>query len=145
MLTKRLTGLLNDLIYHVITIDNDFAENYGLTGSEYKMVRYLGKNIGASMKQIAQFLDVSMPRATYIADSLKSKKLIVRKNGEDRRKVLLQLSQKGVDIEQDSQDKYHDISEKLLSPLSDDEKEQLLHLLEQSSNELFGIVKPAAV
>jgi DNA-binding MarR family transcriptional regulator len=138
MLTQQLSSLLNDLIYHVVTLDNDFAENYGLTGSEYKMLRYLGKNPAASMKEIAGFLSVSMPRATYIADSLKTKKLIIRKNGEDRRKVLLQLSQKGAEVEQDSQEKYYEISKRLLSPLTDPEKEQMLELLEKSRNVLFA-------
>lgn len=132
MHSEKLSDLLNDLIYLILSIDNDFAEEYGLTGSEYKTLRFLGKNPGSSMRQIADYLGVSMPRATYVADSLKSKNLIERKSGEDRRKVLLELTKKGVKIEVNSKEKYSQISKKMVGHMSEKEENQLLELLSKA-------------
>lgn len=132
MHSEKLSDLLNDLIYLILSIDNDFAEEYGLTGSEYKTLRFLGKNPSSNMRQISKYLGVSMPRATYVADSLKEKNLIERKSGEDRRKVLLELTKKGQKIENSSKEKYSQISQKILDSMGESEAKKLLELLSKA-------------
>lgn len=131
-----LTEFIDDLIYEVVLANRHLSDAAELPDSEYKTLRFISKNKKVNMRQVADFLGVSMPRATKVADNLVNQKYIMRENGKDRRCVELCMDEKGKNAIKEAFITHQELSEAILSPLSTDERETMRKLITKCHNQL---------
>jgi DNA-binding MarR family transcriptional regulator len=124
-----LTEFIDELIYQVVLANRHLSDVAEMPDSEYKTLRFVSKNGKVNMRQVAEFLGVSMPRATKIADNLVGQKYIKRENGKDRRCVELCLDDNGIKAIDEAFKAHQDLSEAILTPLSNEERETMRLLI----------------
>ncbi len=100
---KQLAALLASL-------DRVFRDDFkrsngmpcGLTLAQYQVITMVLGRERCSQKQIADHLGVTGPTVVRIIDALEKKELVRRtRNGQDRRIVLVSLTDKGVEVQQE--------------------------------------------
>jgi DNA-binding MarR family transcriptional regulator len=124
-----LTEFIDELIYQVVLANRHLSDAAEMPDSEYKTLRFVAKNNRVNMRQVADFLGVSMPRATKIADNLVEQKYVKRENGKDRRCVELCLDTSGKKAIEEAFKTHQDLSEAILTPLSSEERETMRLLI----------------
>ncbi len=124
-----LTDFMDELIYKVVLGNRYLSDAAEMPDTEYKALRFIHRNPNCTMKEIAEFTGVSLPRATKIADSLIENGYALRVPGPDRRTVALKLSAKGRSAIAEASKMHQDLSEVILKPLSPEEREQMYVLL----------------
>lgn len=132
-----LTEFIDDLIYKIVLGNRYLSDAAEMPDSEYKTLRYIHKNHVATMKEIANFCGVSLPRATKIADRLVETGYAERQVIHDRRKVQLALTTKGKQAIDEASSIHQDLSEAILAPLSQKEREQMYMLIKKCHNALL--------
>lgn len=133
---QTLAAFIDELIYQVVLGNRYLSDAAELPDSEYKALRFVDKSDEPTMRLLAEFLGVSLPRATIVAETLVEKKLITRKHGDDRRTIHLCLTKKGVVVIEEAKSMHLDLSEAILSPLKPNEREQLYYLIKKCYDEL---------
>jgi DNA-binding MarR family transcriptional regulator len=124
-----LTNFIDDLIYQMVLTHRNLTDENDLSDSEYKVLWFVYKNPFATMKQIADFSDVSLPRASKIVDGLVGHGYVNRASTTDRRKIQIKLTDKGDKLINKTIKSHQEISELILSPLDPEEREALYVLL----------------
>ena len=93
---SRFTNLLQRLIRLLHTQIYFYSLRQGISLSEYQVLSFLSSGIPVGMNEVKNNLFVAGAFATNIADRLVKKGLIWRhRNDNDRRKVLIALTNKG--------------------------------------------------
>lgn len=104
-------------------IENLQTETETLTFSQYTLLQYLTRHQNPSVGKIAQALGVSNPAATKALDRLVLKGYIERKeNPEDRRTLLLNLSETGLIAMREYQEWGNTRFERILAGMRPEEK-----------------------
>lgn len=134
---KELTAFIDELIYSLVISERYLSHNDELSDCEYRTLRYLQSCESTSMRSVAKFLGVTLPRTSTVVDGLVQRGLVIRKHSTtDRRTVLVRLSTSGLDTLLDSASYYQQISQTLSSNLTDEEKAVLLKLSKRCSSSL---------
>jgi DNA-binding MarR family transcriptional regulator len=131
-----LATFIEDLIYNVVIAKKHLSDAAEMPDSEYKALRFVHKNGTVHMKDVAQFIGVSMPRATKVADALVAHGYAKRVHGTDRRHVELSLTKKGQDAINKASVMHQDLSEAILAPLTPAERQTMYDLLSKCQQEL---------
>jgi DNA-binding MarR family transcriptional regulator len=110
-----------------------------LTLLQIHALMFIDKHEQVTMTEVAKQFDISLPTATALSDKLVRAGLIARQNdANDRRIVKLVLTQKGNDLLTKAMRQRSTKVSKMLSYLSSEEKQQLLHIMQRL---LAGIQK----
>lgn len=109
---------------------------HNLTFSQYVTIKKLADGI-ASVTDLARAAELNPGAMTRLLDKLEAKGLIVRVDDPgDRRALHIHLTEAGTAIWRDIYECGARVRERALSGISDAEREQLMHLLEQVRDNL---------
>jgi DNA-binding MarR family transcriptional regulator len=109
-----------------------------LTLSEAHAIEALGQYGKMNMKNLAQRLGVTTGTITVTVDRLEKKDHARRElTKEDRRVNLICLTEKGRKAFEEHHQYHLDLTEQMLSTLSEDETNQLLGIVRKINNEVF--------
>ncbi|HLF45714.1 MAG TPA: MarR family transcriptional regulator [Chitinophagaceae bacterium] len=117
----------------MIQFHSDIFKKYNLTFQQYNILRILrGQNPGtATVKLIRERMLDRMSDASRIVELLRKKKLVERSiNSEDRRKMDVVITQKGLDMLQEIE-KESEYMDKRLTALNEEEIVLLNNLLDK--------------
>lgn len=100
---------------------------------------FLAKSKASPMKDIAEYLHVELSSATSLIDHLVEMKLASRKQDKkDKRSMLVSLTKKGKDMLQKVKKQKMKRIDMLLKVLSEEEKKQLLTILQKLKKHMEG-------
>jgi DNA-binding MarR family transcriptional regulator len=111
---------------------------YGLTGSQYNILRILrGEGKPLPMQEIASRTVQVVPGITGITDRLEAAGLVRRERStEDRRVIFVSITKKGLAILTELDEPLVAYEKKLIGGLSAAEQRDLIHLLEKIRDHL---------
>jgi DNA-binding MarR family transcriptional regulator len=140
-----LMNYLDELTHELFTFFNGFSswensviKTSDLAVSEAHAIEVLGKYGQMNMKSLAQYLGVTTGTTTVTVDRLEKKQYATRESvKEDRRVHLITLTEKGHQAFAEHHQYHYNLSEQILSVLSDEENEQLLTILKKINREAF--------
>lgn len=109
-----------------------FYRSLGLTGLQYNVLRVL-ESVEEELPQqeIARRVLASRANITSLLDQLEEKGLVERRPCDDRRVKRIRITQKALDLLERTYDDILAISAGLMKNLSDEEKKELLRLVEK--------------
>ena len=111
---------------------NPAMAEYGITFSQFKILKYLMINSWKPARQIdiENFFIMTNPTVTGLLNNLEKKGMIERRpNPDDGRSKLIFPTEKTLAMEEDLRRLSREIDERFTAVLSDDEKEQMRVLL----------------
>ncbi|CVK21077.1 MULTISPECIES: MarR family winged helix-turn-helix transcriptional regulator [Sporomusa] len=118
--------------------ENSVIKTSDLTVSEAHAIEVLGRYGQMNMKSLAQHLGVTTGTTTVTVDRLEKKEYARRQSvKEDRRVHLITLTPKGQQAFAEHHQYHADLTEQILSVLSNEEHEQLLSILKKINKEAF--------
>lgn len=126
-----LTEFIDQLLYKIVIEHRHVSDVVDMPDSWYRTIRFLDKADSASMREIAEFLHVSTPRATMVGNALVDAGYAKRLPGVDRRTIRLKLTQRGYDIIDKTTRVHQHLSEHILAELTDNERETFYSLLKK--------------
>ena len=136
---------LDELTHELFTFFNGFSswensviKTSDLTVSEAHAIEVLGQFGQMNMKKLAQCLGVTTGTTTVTVDRLE-KKDYARRGAvkEDRRVHLITLTEKGQQAFAEHHQYHYNLTEQIVSVLSDEENEQFLKILKKINVEAF--------
>ncbi|MBD0725953.1 MarR family transcriptional regulator [Flavobacterium sp. L1I52] len=117
---------------------NEILKPYDLSGEQYNVLRILRGQKGnpANMCVIQERMVAKTSNTTRLVDKLLLKELVTRNVcPENRRKIEVLITQKGLDVLADLDPKVNDHEKVITAKLDTNELEQLNHLLEKFRNQ----------
>ncbi|MBP2636415.1 MAG: transcriptional regulator, MarR family [Firmicutes bacterium] len=118
--------------------ENSVIRASDLTVSEVHAIEVLGKYGQVNMKNLAAKLGVTTGTTTVTVDRLEKKEYAYRQPvKEDRRVYLITLTEKGQAAFTEHHQYHTDLTAQILSVLTSEESEQLLHILKKLNQEAF--------
>ena len=94
----KLTLLMSRLIQRIVALDRNEKACHGVTLTQHYTIEALYRKREMSMKQLSIELNLAISTLTRIVDVLVRDGFIIRKPGKtDRRKVMIRLTEKGMD------------------------------------------------
>ncbi|MBB6218291.1 DNA-binding MarR family transcriptional regulator [Anaerosolibacter carboniphilus] len=135
---KELTDELLYFFNGFSSWESSVIKSSELTVSEAHAIEILGSYGKMNMKELAGKLGVTTGTTTVTVDRLEKKKYAQREfTKEDRRVILISLTEKGVEAAKEHH-KYHiDLTEQMMSSLSEDEVNQLFNILRKINKDTF--------
>lgn len=121
--------LLKDFgrIYTRRIIDGDPQIKSDLKLSQIKALYAFRDQECLTMKELAASLDVKLPNMTMMVDSLEGDGIVERdRDGRDRRKVMVRLTEKGKEIRADFLERREEIAKAIFSRLNQADRRELL-------------------
>lgn len=108
-------------------------EEIGVTSAQFSLINLLSQRGPSSVQDIATGLSLTTPTVSEAVQKLEKMKLLKRKNNpEDKRSVIISLTERGQNISYLA-DQYRKRKASIfLSGLSNDEQNQFLDLLEKA-------------
>ena len=131
---QQLKEYIDILIHRLMIVENRFLESSAskLSNTEIKVIGFIGKSEECTMSQIAEYLMISKTNLTAVVDKLVRKKLVRRhRSEEDRRLVLVSLTEKGEELHQQENESHLSLSRGMLKSLDSKEQDELLRLLKK--------------
>ncbi len=99
---EDLGRCVTDLVNAIAKVATDELENHNLRLTEYHILRFCLERSGCTATEIAAELPVNASRVSRTVNGLVEKKLLVRRRlRQDRRIVMLHLSERGRDLTKD--------------------------------------------
>lgn len=134
----ELTHELFNFFNGFSTWENSVIKTSDLTVSEAHAIEILGQYGQMNMKSLAQYLGVTTGTTTVTVDRLE-KKEYARRGAvkEDRRVHLITLTEKGQQAFSEHHKYHYNLTEQIVSVLSNEENEQLLKILKKINVEAF--------
>ncbi|MBP2657375.1 MAG: transcriptional regulator, MarR family [Firmicutes bacterium] len=133
-LTKELFTFFNGFS----SWENSVIKTSDLTVSEAHAIEVLGQYGKMNMKTLAQHLGVTTGTTTVTVDRLEKKEYARREAvKEDRRVHLIALTEKGQCAFSEHHQYHYNLTEQIISVLTNDENEQLLKILQKINREAF--------
>lgn len=112
---------------------NEFLKPFGISNQQFNILRILkGAGDWVAMNDIKNLMIEKSPNATRLADKLLNKELIEReRSATDRRVVYLQITQKGLDLLNEIEDKDKGVVEEMLGRITDREAKQASKIIDK--------------
>jgi DNA-binding MarR family transcriptional regulator len=108
-----------------------------LSSLQVHTIIFLATHPNSTMSEIAKHFTIELPSATSLVNNLYKTGLVDRKHEEeDRRKICIVLTKKGVELLKEARKIRQQKIEKILSFLSETEKQQLQKILEKICSSL---------
>jgi DNA-binding MarR family transcriptional regulator len=134
---KEIVVAIRQLYRGVYLDSSKMSRRFGLTGPQGNVLRTLIQHGPLSSAELSRKLFVTPSNMTGIIDRLENKGLIERiKKKGDRRIVLINLTEKGIELSKNVPDS---IEKKLISGLADLEPEEVRSLL-KAMNQILSLV-----
>lgn len=139
ILFRRILDILDELRRESIKAINSSSQKqtYGLTvrqGSAISQLRLMLEEapMGVALKDLAKRLQMTVPAASLMVDSLVSKGFMERRtNPNDRRAVCIRLTEKGESLFNDVYARFHDEIDRRAQALSAEELQTFSNIVEK--------------
>lgn len=130
--SKRMIELLPQCIREFSRHECNYLSRGEITLPQLWTLEYLSRHGGALMSELADFLEISRPAATGLADRLIAQGLVRRENvKEDRRVVRINITAKGKKTASNIWEQKRRTLVEVFSQISPRDREQYLLILEQ--------------
>lgn len=127
---SRLANLTFNLLSTCQQKEGIFAQQYGLTQSEFRCLKMFDKKETLNNKTIAKRMNLSASRLTRIIDGLVAKGYTEREiNPSDRRNMDVNLSKKGTNLVQKLNLAYVNIHKELLEDIEESQHKPLIYAM----------------
>lgn len=123
---------IGKLIHRFMIVQNRFLQTSAadLTNIELRAVSFVGDRKRCIMREVSDYLMVPKNNLTAIMNKLVRKEVIKReRTEEDRRVVYVSLTEKGLELYQQINASYMDMSNGMLDALEPDEQELMIKVL----------------
>ncbi len=101
-----------------------------ITSRQMSYIDTLKKNSSISLSKLAEILEISKPTASVAVNKLISNGYVMKDtSAEDRRRVILKLTEKGLEITKKHDRAHHIICDEIKDRLSEEETNQLIRLI----------------
>jgi DNA-binding MarR family transcriptional regulator len=130
---------MNKLVFHELNQKarlsikdlNEALKEYKLYSAQWSIL-YTLKRFGImTQTEIWQYLHVEAPTVTRTLVKLEQRKLIIRKEGKDKRERIVQLTEEAQILIPKIEERIDQVEQQLMLSLSMDEVNQLTHLLKK--------------
>ena len=136
-----INDLTNELIRFISSFtswESSVVRSGDLTVSEVHALEILGQCSEINMKNLAQRLGVTTGTTTVTVDRLERKDYARRNHiREDRRVHLISLTDKGIKAFKEHHKFHLELTNQILSTISEEEANQLLVILQKINNEIL--------
>lgn len=123
---------MGDAFGFIENVYDQFLSRWGLSQTKANVLLLLYENEALAFWELGEKLLVSRANITGLMDRLSKSGLVTREvNTLDRRSLTAKLTPKGKSLIEEIIPQLKDFTEKLISPLSETEKEQLIKLLQK--------------
>lgn len=129
---NKIAILIKKLSLEIDKFSNPLLEPYGLTISQYKILKYLLMCPDETVRQvdIERYFSMTNPTVTGLVQALEKKGMIERKvNPNDSRSKILCPTQKTLEMKETLYRLGSDLEGELTKDLSENERKELLRLL----------------
>lgn len=128
---SRYSFLIGQLIRKLNLLNKEQKICYGLTLPQCYAIETLGQEGKLPMSRLSQELGVTVSTLTRVVDVLVRNGVVVRNNSPgDRRKIYIELTEKGKDLDKKLKECSVSYSREILSEIPVKKKEHLLESLE---------------
>ena len=125
---EELSGYIEALAYRMKVSELTNCDVVSL--QEMQIISYLDAHPGAKMTRIAERMLVGLSNLTAIVDKLVKKKIVERNRSEDdRRVVLVSLTEEGKTIAKTNREQKRDLAEQMLRALDDADQKKLIAIM----------------
>ncbi|HMU43568.1 MAG TPA: MarR family transcriptional regulator [Ignavibacteriaceae bacterium] len=108
-----------------------FASSFNLSPTEVRFLKLFAISPTYSIKELRDILKLTPGRITHILSSLEAKKLISRTlDPKDKRVIIVNLMPKAAPLISNLQQNYHELHNKILQNVKEEEMEKILSSLE---------------
>ena len=129
-INQQLEDVLMAFRQNVTTSILKEAKGSGFSLSHFEVIMYIARNGEVTMKDIAAWLNITPPSASVLVDVLVDKKLVTRvQSSKDRRTIHIALNKEAHKFMYSIHKKKMLMFKKMLSKISDDDKEILTRIL----------------
>lgn len=142
---SRLGFLMHDVSRLRRAVFDDFMRPLGLTRSQWWVLAYLSRQDGMIQSDVANVLELGKAALGGLIDRLESSGFIERRSDDsDRRVKRVFLSAKGNRVVKDMLIQSHQMSERILDGLSNDDRHALHQMMLQVKANLLAIKRERA-
>jgi MarR family transcriptional regulator for hemolysin len=140
----RLWLLLHRVRDVIVRCEDSIYQEYGITYEQFTVLGQVkGRDSSARMIDLAQALECAPNSISNIVDRMVKAGLVKRRRGKiDRREVCVSLTGKGEEAIKLAAPAGWEFIQKLLSPISDKDKDSLASLLETLKCDSLGYLNP---
>ena len=138
MINQTLVSLINEIweLEEKAIITDEFKD---LTNNDMHVIEAVGLGEGNNMSSIARKLNITVGSLTTAMNSLGNKRYVERhRSEEDRRVVLVKLTEKGVKAYHHHEDYHRQMTQAILDKLDDTELPVLVKTLDALSEFFTG-------
>jgi DNA-binding MarR family transcriptional regulator len=137
---RRLGFLMHDVSRLRRIVFDEFMKPLGVTRSQWWVLAYLSRNDGMIQSDLANVLDLGKAALGGLVDRLESSGFIERRpDGTDRRVKRVYLSSKGTQTVEEMRIRSHEMSERVLDGLSQEQRLALADMLTTVKQNLLKI------
>lgn len=127
----RYSYLMGQLVRKLNLLNKDQKVCYGLTIPQCYTIETLGRKGKMTMNELSRELGTAISTVTRVVDLLVRDEVVGRSdNPEDRRKVCIELTEKGRELEQKLKKCSEDYSREILTAIPRGKRENVLESLE---------------
>jgi MarR family transcriptional regulator for hemolysin len=127
---QRLGFLMHDVSRLRRIVFDDFMKPLGVTRSQWWVLAYLSRHDGMIQSELAGVLELGKAALGGLIDRLEASEFIERRlDGADRRVKRIHLTSKGAQTVKEMRQLSHEMSERVLEGLSQEERLQLSDML----------------
>lgn len=143
---QRLGFLMHDVSRLRRIVFDDFMKPLGVTRSQWWVLAYLSRHDGMIQSELAAVLELGKAALGGLIDRLEAAQFIERRlDAADRRVKRIHLTAKGAQTVKEMRQLSHDMSERVLDGLSQDERLQLSDMLTLVKLNLVTIKREAGI
>jgi MarR family transcriptional regulator for hemolysin len=139
---QRLGFLMHDVSRLRRTAFDQYMKPLNITRSQWWVLIYLARHDGMIQSDLANLLELGKAALGSLIDRLEASGLVLRgADKSDRRAKRVYLSPAGAQLIKEMQGHSHEMSERILEGLSEEERVNLTELLVRVKRNLVGIVR----
>ena len=117
MPASALAEFIDELVYQLLLTNRVLSRNMAISNCNFRALVFLKHSDGASVREVAVFLGVTLPRASNVLDDLAKKELVRREASSDRRRASLHLTESGNDIASSLHAIHAEVAKRILSQI----------------------------
>src|SRR5688572_10722550 len=114
MPVRALAEFIDELVYQLLLTNRVLSRNLAISNCNFRAILFIKHTEGASVRQLAMFLGVTLPRASNVVDDLVKRELVRRETGQDRRRASLFLTESGETVVNNLHQIHAEVAKRLL-------------------------------
>lgn len=134
MMPDKVAILTKKTVLEFERLSNPVLQEYGLTGAQYRILKYLFAHEDEMVRQVdlERYYSLTHPTAIGLLQQLERKGFIRRQvNPNDSRSRVISLTEQASERRADLEHAGTELEERLTRALSEDERRQLIELLQK--------------